>query len=60
MTILRPAESFEMMNRPDPTLPDPAVTLFDGLFLRKYERQDPKILTQSLFSFPIYAIQIWN
>jgi len=33
MTILGPAESFKMMNRPDP-----AVTLFDGLFLRKYER----------------------
>jgi len=43
MTILVPAESFKMMNRPDPTRPDPArpdpaVSLFDGLFLKKYER----------------------
>ena len=43
-----PVESLKMMNRPDPTQPDPTrpdpawpdptVTLFDGLFLRKYER----------------------
>ena len=37
MTILGQAESLKMMNRLDPTLPDPAVTLFDGLFLRKHE-----------------------
>ena len=35
MTILGPAESFETMNRPDPTRPDLAVTLFGGLFLGK-------------------------
>ena len=33
MTILGPAESIKTMNWPGPT-----VTLFDGLFLRKYER----------------------
>ena len=33
MTILGSAESFKMMNRPDPT-----ETLFDGMLLRKYER----------------------
>ena len=43
MTYLGPAESFKMMNRPDqaqpdPAQPDPIVTLFDGLFLIKYER----------------------
>ena len=48
MTIFEPAELFKMMNRPDPARPGPArpnparpgptVTLFDGLFLRKYER----------------------
>ena len=40
MTILGLAESFKMMNRHGPTRPelaqpDPTVTLFDGLFLRK-------------------------
>ena len=43
MTYLGLAESFKTMNRPDParpdpTRPEPTVTLFDGLFLRKYER----------------------
>ena len=33
MTYLGLAESFETMNRADP-----AVTLFDDLFLRKYKR----------------------
>ena len=33
MTIFGLPESFKTMNRPDPT-----VTLFDGLFLGKYER----------------------
>ena len=33
MTILGLAESFKMINRPDPT-----VTLFDGLFLGKSKR----------------------
>ena len=34
--ILGLAESFKTMNRP--ARPDPTVTLFDGLLLRKYER----------------------
>jgi len=33
MTILGLAESFKTVNQPDPN-----VTLFDGLFLRKYKR----------------------
>ena len=55
MTIFGPAESIRMMNWPDPT-----VTLFDGLFLRKYKRWGPEILIQSLFSYPICAIKFWN
>ena len=38
MTILGPAESFKMMNRPDPTRHDPTETLFDSLFHKKFER----------------------
>ena len=53
MTYLILAESFKTKNRPDP-----AVTLFDRLLLRKYER--PEILIQSLINIPISAIQIWN
>ena len=36
MIILELTELFTRMNRPDPTRPDPTVTLFDGLFLGKY------------------------
>ena len=43
MTIFGSAESFNTINRSDPT-----VTLFDGLFLKKYERDGRKICTQSL------------
>ena len=32
MTILGLAESFKMMSRPDPTRPDPTITLFDAYF----------------------------
>ena len=38
MTILGLAESFKMMNRPDSTGPDPTVTLFDDLLIKKFER----------------------
>ena len=41
MTILGIAESFKTMN-----LPDPTVTLFDGLFLGKYKRWRREILTR--------------
>ena len=57
MTIFGPAESFKMMNRPDPTRLGPTVMLFNSLFLRKYERYGPEILTQSSFSFSICAIK---
>ena len=49
MTIFGQAESFKLMNRPDPT-----VTLFDGLFLKKYTRWGPETSLQFvLFKFGI-------
>ena len=53
MTILGLAESFKTMNRPYPT-----VTIFDGLFLRKYKRQRREILTQASLKSRICAIKI--
>ena len=55
MAILGLAESFKTMNQFDPT-----VTLFDGLFLRKYRRWGRGMLTQSSFKTSNCAIQIWN
>ena len=45
MTIFGPAESLKMINRSDPARPNETVTLFDGLFLRKYKRERREILT---------------
>ena len=53
MTYLGLAESFNTMNRSDPT-----GTLFDVLFLGKYERKRLEILTQPSFKSSIYAIKI--
>ena len=55
MTILGLAKLLKAMNRPDPT-----VTLFDSLFLKKYKRQGIEILTKSLFKSSICAIKIWD
>ena len=52
MTIFGPAKLFGIMNRPDP-----AVTLFKGLFLWKYIRWGFEILTQSWCKTPIYVIK---
>ena len=57
MTILRLAESFKMMKYP--AQPSSTVTLFDGLFLKKYKRNGREILTQSSFKSSICANQIW-
>ena len=52
MTIFGQAESFKLMNRPDPT-----VTLFDGLFLKKYTRWGPETSLQFvLFKFGIVIL----
>ena len=60
MTILGQAESFETINRPDPT-----VTLFDGFFLGKYKDTNVKFsynldssLQFMLFKFKIYIFHI--
>ena len=55
MTILGLAESFKMVNQPEPT-----VTLFDSLFLRKFIRYGQEILTQTFFKSPIRAMKIWD
>ena len=47
MTILGLAESFRTMDRPEMTQPGPAMTLFDGFFLRKSQKNGIEILTQS-------------
>ena len=49
MTIFGIADSFKTMNRPDPT-----VTLFDGLFIRKYTDFELWIskTPKKLFSLP--------
>ena len=45
---------------PDPTRPGPAVTLLDGLLLKKVWKVETEILKQYSFNFPICAIKIWN
>ena len=55
LTILGLAESFKTMDRPDPT-----ATLFDGLFLGKYERYGHEMLTQSSLKSSVCAIKIWD
>ena len=52
MNIFGPAESLKKINRPGPT-----ITLFNGLFLRKFKRKRCEILTQPLFKSSIYAIK---
>ena len=49
MTILGLAKSFKTMNRHDQAPPGPIVTLFDGLFLGKYQRFEQEFMTQSSF-----------
>ena len=44
MTILRPTESFKMINRSGPTRHDR--NTFDGLFLKTYKRYEREILTK--------------
>ena len=55
MTVLGLAESFKTMNRPDP-----AVTLFDGLFLEMCMRYKSYILAQLSFKSSICVIKIWD
>ena len=55
MNILGLAESFETMKRPGPT-----VTLFDSLYLGKYNRYGRKISTQYLFKSLFCFLQIWD
>ena len=58
MTIFGRAELLKTMKRLG--LVRPAVTLFDGLFLREHERLRREILIQSLLKYSIYFIKIWN
>ena len=49
--------SFRMNDEPAP--PDPAVTLFDDSFLRKYIRYGPEILTKSSSKFENYGLFLY-
>ena len=48
------------MTRPDLTRPDSIMTLFDGLFIGKYQRYKREILTQSSFKSKNCVINIWD
>ena len=50
----------QFISKVDPALPEPAMTLLDGLYLGQYYRYGCEILTKSLFKSLNCSNEIWD